>query len=192
MIEYGQLHIVNKPLKKELKMIDLKRTVYLIGKIDHEKTPLVWEKIIEIHSKDCKDSGKPINLIINSGGGNAELMFSFYDLVPFLDINLHTIGSGQIGSAAVIFFCTGRKRVVTPNSHFFFHEGGSSYDHVRITDRDHRYRLDHLKKSNERYAKIVASKSKLSKEEVIYMMKEEVYIYPPEALKMGLVDEIVK
>jgi ATP-dependent Clp protease protease subunit len=173
-------------------MIDLKRTVYLIGDINDEKTPLVWEKILEIHSKDCKTSGKPINLIINSGGGHVMVMFSFYDLVPLLDINLHTIGSGLIGSAAVIIFCTGRKRMVTPNSVFFFHEIGLRFEQIRLTDGDYRYKLNHLKKSNEQYAKIVASKSNLSKKDVLDMMKEEVYIYPSEALKMGLVDEIVK
>ena len=65
-----------------------------------------------------------LTLIINSGGGSVGDAFALIDTIKGSVIPVHTIGLGEISSAALMIFMAGHKgkRVMTPNSSILSHQ----------------------------------------------------------------------
>ena len=169
----------------------MKRSAAIFGDITHERVVKPLETILKLWMEEPNEE---IILLINSGGGSLNPSFMFADMITALAIPLTTIGSGAVCSMAIPIFVSGKKRLVTKHTNFFFHELGST------PDKDERLPLEEVEKmakslrnSQEWYAEIVSGSSggKLTKEKVLGLMRDGRYIYPDEAKKLGLVDDII-
>jgi ATP-dependent Clp protease, protease subunit len=68
----------------------------------------------------------PINIIVNTGGGDLTAMFSMYDMIRAASVPVTTIGTGAVCSAGVLLLVCAPKRYVTENCTLMSHQG--SYD----------------------------------------------------------------
>ncbi len=170
----------------------------LFGDITPDSIQRLGDKILRSYQKN---PDKEIELYLTSLGGWPIIAFAFYDLITkVLKCNLRTIGSGSVSSVALLVFLTGRVRVLTPHTILYFRRGWYRSEPAFKFNGFHPgqdgvgglARLEHL--SDDYFAEIVAQSSrngKLTADQVTAMVRDEVVITPPEALALGLVDEIL-
>ena len=112
------------------------RRVFLSGEILPEDALYLLQRINLINKLDPNEDEikKPIELYINSCGGNVYAMFSIIDTIQNCPSPIITIGTGQIMSAATLILAAGTGgRYLTKNSSVMNHEM-SDYIFGKISD----------------------------------------------------------
>ena len=112
--------------------VDVKsRTVYLMGEFggecDSVETALTNLRHLSSSEHYPNDYLKPIKLLIDSPGGDDIVMFHLYDFMTTCLTPIHTIGIGEVCSAAALILAAGEKghRSATPNCMYMTHKGKS-------------------------------------------------------------------
>lgn len=120
---------------------------------------------------------KAIEVWINSIGGNVDDGYNINSAILLSKTPVDTVGVGIVASIVAVIFQSGRKRILMDYAWLMYHNpvGG-----------DNKKVLDMMKAS---LAKMV-SRSGCSEEQILAMMKKETFIDAPEALKLGLCDEV--
>lgn len=139
-----------------------------------------------------------INLHICSPGGTVDQAFAIIEVMenikhglkPFnIPMDINTYIEGNADSAASLIACCGSKRYISKYAGCVIH-GMSSGAVGKVKDI---YTVsDNLKDIEKIYVDIYCSHSKLTKEEMAAIMKEEKRYTPEWMLEKGLVDEITK
>ena len=170
----------------------LRREVYLFG--INEGTGAVIEGQIRFWNQIDEDKGipvserTPIKLYIDSGGGSLSDTFTIVDAVMMSKTPVITINTGCAYSGGFFVFICGDKRLAYPNSSFMFHEGsvGNSADASKFRNFSEFYLkwLDQLKK-------IVINHTDMTEEFYKEHQKDDLWLTPEEALKLGVCDEII-
>jgi ATP-dependent Clp endopeptidase proteolytic subunit ClpP len=193
-MEYLQLVNITKTDLAVLELcleysIDIKhRTLYLSEEIDSAIT----DNIIKgFHFLDQKEG--TIYLQINSPGGICSDMRAIYDTIRACNNPVHTLGIGQVCSAAGLLLVAGDKRIVTENCWFMAHEGQADTDiesNITILARAqiHEKQADH-------WAGLMAEHTKPSKDWWIKKAienKKELWLTAKQmhSSKYGMVDEL--
>lgn len=174
------------------------RTFLLSDEADNESIgKLLWgiiDLIREDDEKDEKEKGyerKPIKLYINSFGGSVYDMWGLIDVMLSSKTPIHTYCVGSAMSAAFIIFLAGQKRFCYKHSTFMYHQmtvyrGYQKYQDV-VEGKDE---MDALNRQLEEF---VVHRTKLTRSEIdeIREKKKNVYIHSDEAVKYGIVDEVL-
>jgi ATP-dependent Clp protease protease subunit len=163
------------------------RTILYNGVIDKS----VIERIV-LPLGRMGNSNKPIKIIINSPGGSVEDGQMVVDAILTCKAQVTTIALGQAMSAAFDIFLAGDKRVVYPNTILMMHSGSSRFEYQTLpqimteSDLHRRY--------FERWSVWYASRTNLPKKDWFVMLNTGLnyYYFPEDALKAGIVHEIVK
>ena len=172
------------------------RDVYLVGDIIAENITKTGEKILKLWEENPEEE---IILYICSGGGGGAVAIGFYDWVRLKNIPLITIAIGEVLSAAVIVFLSGKKRKATSHSWFGIHRGGRfSFDVWRQLMRilsPSRYRegveLQRTFKSLEE--EIIKKETKLPEKQIRKALaKAHLILTAEKAKEVGLIDEIIQ
>ena len=106
----------------------LKRIICIDGEITTWDYHIVRE-IIQFNMQDIgipKESRKPIILLINSFGGDLEIMFAIIDAIAASTTPVWTVNMGEALSAGGIIFIAGEKRFATNNSWCMTHLGSGT------------------------------------------------------------------
>ena len=174
-----------------------KRLFYLSDNIDNDTIGKICFNILFILKQDDKDESekkdfqrKPIQLYVNSYGGNIRDMWALIDIIQRSKTPIHTYCTGYAMSAAFNIFLAGHKRYATKHTTFMYHQiycvrNGKYQDMV-----EDRNEMDCLNMQIENY---VMERTKISKERLkeIREKKMDVYIHPDEATELGIIDEII-
>ena len=73
-----------------------------------------------------KDKTAPVNLMINSPGGDIYEMFGIIDYIESLDVKVNTVCRGRaFSAAAIILTCGTGKRMMSKRSTVMFHQSSS-------------------------------------------------------------------
>lgn len=83
-----------------------------------ETISFILEKNLDLTETRLKE----IQLIINSPGGSVSAAFSLIDIMIGSNIPVITIGIGQVASAGLLIFMSGRNRTLTPNTSILSHQ----------------------------------------------------------------------
>jgi ATP-dependent Clp protease protease subunit len=77
-----------------------------------------------LKSNISKNKLKYVTLIINSSGGDLNSAFALIDIIKGSKIPVHTIGLGEISSAGLLIFMSGKRgqRSITPNTSILSHQ----------------------------------------------------------------------
>lgn len=175
-------------------VIDSKRTVALLGKINTETAGRVIRDIMERYEADPQ---KEVTLFISSGGGSVDAGFMLVDVLRTLvktGCKLVTIGSGLVGSMAIPVFMCGKNRKITTHTRFFFHElGFISGSETRMSTSGAAAQAKSLGMIQKWYADFVEQHSggKMIAETVEKLMEEESFLYPQDILEKGIAHEII-
>ncbi len=168
------------------------RTVFLVGDIEELNMRDVAERLVSLSEKD---RNSPISLIISTYGGTVYDAFFLYDLMKFLPTPIHTVGLGKIMSAGCLLLAAGEKgsRKLGKNAVIMYHAGA---DEAAGNIFQIETRLEAFKIEENKYDTCFAKETGLTLQRIqkLYNLDKHVadrYIYPDEALKLGIVDKLI-
>jgi len=132
----------------------------------------------------------PINLIINSNGGDVYDMLGIIDYIETLDIKVNTICRGRaFSAAAVILACGTGTRMVSKRSCVMFHESSSYLDGVKMSDMT--AYINNLKLIEDDVCDVLAKRTKKPAEWWRQQQKTDLFLTANQLLEFGIIDEII-
>jgi len=163
------------------------RIVFLGSAIDDQVTNLVVAQLLFLESEDPE---KPINLYINSPGGDMVGLFAIHDTMTFLNPPIATTCIGQACSAAAVLLAAGAPgmRTALPNSRVLIHQphGGAQGQSV-----DLEIQVRETIEMRERMVDILVSTTGQPRERIVADIDRDYIVRGQEAVDYGLVDEII-
>jgi ATP-dependent Clp protease protease subunit len=164
------------------------RTILIAKAVDKELMERVTAQLMLMAADDAK---KPITVIVNSPGGDADSGFAIYDVMRFVKAPVRTICAGLCASAGIIIFLGGRKgqRYSLPNSRFLIHQP-STYAQGQASDLEITARQILL--IRDRYNEIVGRETGRSKAEVQKDANRDFWLDAAEAKTYKLVDKVIE
>ncbi len=164
------------------------RKVFIEGEINHEKACEFVKEILLL----CKeDSSKPIDVLINSPGGEINSGLLMYDCIQSCKapIRMYCMGTSY-SMAAVLFACGNHGRYILPHGELMLHEpllgsrvGGNASSIRSISDS----LMETRRKMNQLLAKHTGKTEKEIEEATGY----DHYFSAEESVAFGLADEVV-
>ena len=142
---------------------------------------------------EVKTTVRPFELVISTGGGNADDMMSIYDMMRLIrqDVDIETTGIGKVMSAGTLLLAAGTKgkRRIGRNCRVMIHAvtGGSIGPMHEITNE-----FKEIKKIQESYIECLADETDMTVQQIKKYLKQKtnVYLSAEEAVKLGIADEI--
>ena len=163
------------------------RIVFLNGEVNDISANIVIAQLIYL---EAKDPDKDISLYINSPGGSVTAGMGIYDTINFIKPKVSTICVGMAASMGAFLLSAGEKgkRYSLPNSEIMIHQplGGAQGQATDIM-----IQADHIRKIKEKMTKILAENCNQPLDKVAADVERDYYMSAEEALKYGLIDEIL-
>ena len=165
------------------------RKIFIEGEIDADTACDFVKKVMLLNSED---SQKPIDVLINSPGGEINSGMLMYDVIQAskAPIRLFCIGKAY-SMGAVLFACGNHGRYMLPHGELMIHEpllggrvGGNSSSIKSISDS----LLETKKKMNNILAKHTGKSEKDNEK----ASNHDHYFSPEESVAFGLCDEIIE
>ena len=165
------------------------RKLFLEGEIDAEKA---CEFVKEVMLLNYEDPKSPIDVLINSPGGEISSGMLIYDVIQSGKAPIRTFCIGKAYSmAAVLFACGKHGRYMLPHGELMIHEpllgnqiSGNSSSLKSISDS----LLETKRKMNQ----ILAKHTGKTEEDVEKATSFDHYFSPEESIAFGLCDEIIE
>ncbi len=164
------------------------RIVFLGEQVDSHTANLIVAQLLYLANEDPK---RDIKLYINSPGGSVYDGLAIIDTMNYIKPDVQTIGIGlQASMGAMLLSCGAKgKRFLLPNARVMIHQPSSGTE-GKITDQEIALKEGiYLKK---RLAEIFAENTGKTLKEVEKDMDRDNWMSAEEALKYGIVDEIIK
>ena len=184
IIEERQLNVAQMDVFSRL-MMD--RIMFLGTTITDNVANIIQAQLLFLQSTD---SSRDIQLYINSPGGEVYAGLGIYDTMQFIKPDVATICTGCAASMSAILLCAGKKgkRSALKHSRVMIHQplggvSGQAAD-IEITAREI------LKLKDELY-QIVSKHSNQSLKKVTSDSDRDYWMKADEALKYGMVDEVL-
>jgi len=184
IIEERQLNVAQMDVFSRL-MMD--RIMFLGTSITDSVANVIQAQLLFLQSTD---SSRDIQLYINSPGGGVYAGLGIYDTMQFIKPDVATICTGCAASMSAILLCAGKKgkRSALKHSRVMIHQplggvSGQAAD-IEITAREI------LKLKDELY-KIISKHSGQSLKKVASDSDRDYWMKSEEALKYGMVDEVL-
>lgn len=143
-----------------------------------------------LHMRDESKKKDPINIIINSDGGDVYEALGMIDFIQSLDVKVNTICRGRAMSAAALLLCSGTGvRAASKNSTIMFHEMSSG---IYGKSSDMKANVQHMEKLEEILVNIMSENSNKDKKFWRDITIKDYYLSPQEALELGVIDTIIE
>ena len=163
------------------------RIIFLTGEVNDEMSSLVCAQLLFLESENPK---KDIFMYINSPGGSVTSGMAMYDTMQYISCDVNTVCIGQACSMGSFLLAAGTKgkRFSLPNSMIMIHQPSSGFK-GQVTDIEiHARNLVELtKRMNKLYSQHTGQKLSV----VEKAMERDNFMTPEDALKFGLIDQIV-
>ena len=137
---------------------------------------------------------RPIEFYLSTYGGSADDMFALYDIMRTIrqTSEIHTLGLGKVMSAGVPILAAGTKgkRKIGKNCRIMIHNvSAGTIGSVETMENE----IEEIKWTQDSYIECLSKYTKLTKAKIKKLLKTQknVYISAEEAIKMGIVDEII-
>ncbi len=164
------------------------RKVFVEGEINAESACEFVKEIMLLNSEDIQ---APIDVLINSGGGEINSGMLMYDVIQTSKAPIRMFCIGKAYSmGAVLFACGNHGRYMLPHAKLMLHEpllgnniGGNASSIKSISDS----LLETKRKMNQ----ILAKHTGKTEKEVAKATGYDHYFSPEESVAFGLCDEIV-
>lgn len=127
---------------------------------------------------------------IASGGGDVVAAFSMFNELIGMDIAVNTHNAGAVDSAAIMPFMAGVRRTASPNSAFMFHQTVWSFSVLTQTGTQINDARRWLALYDGMLADTIASRTSLSRDAVLGMMRDGASLTPQDALNHGIIHAI--
>ena len=136
-----------------------------------------------------KDKDAPVNLMINSPGGDVHEMLGIIDYIESLDVKVNTICRGRaFSAAAIILTCGTGSRMMSKRSTVMFHQS-SSFLGGKMADIT--AYLDNVKSLEKTIYGMLAERTKKDAEWWKNKMRSDMFLTAEELLEIGVIDQII-
>lgn len=143
--------------------------------------------IISSRKEENKDD--PINLIINSEGGDIYDMLGIIDYIDSLSVKVNTICRGKaLSAAAIILACGTGSRMMSKRSTVMFHQS-SSFLSGKMSDIT--AYLDNIKVLENTVYDLLSSKTKQDADWWKSQMKTDLFLSPEKLVEYSVIDQII-
>ena len=161
------------------------RTILLTGEIDKDQGEKVIRQLLMLEAL----SEDPVNLFIDSPGGDVDAGFAIFDMIRFVKPQVRILGMGLVASAAalVLLAVPAERRLALPNSHYLIHQPLSGLRGVATEIEIHARELE---KTRERINKIISGETGQTMERVRKDTDRDYWMSAEEAREYGLVSRI--
>jgi ATP-dependent Clp protease protease subunit len=162
------------------------RIIQFFGEIDEQSCNKVMKGI---HVMLSKSKELPINIYLNSMGGDVYSAFGLYDFIENLPVEVRITVVGCAMSAATIILMAGDVRQMTKNSRLMLHtvSGGIDGKSFEIITDANEVRIIHEMMCDIYGKRSLVDRKKWSKD----LKYENVYLSSEESLEKGLIDKVV-
>ncbi len=164
------------------------RIVFIQTGIDDLVANLVVAQILFLQ---MENRHQDINLYINSPGGSVSAGLAIYDTMQFVQCDIATYCIGQASSMAAVLMAAGKKgkRFALPHARVMIHQvwGGAAG-----TASDIKLQAEEIIRLKKAINLIIAKHSGQPLERVEHDADRDYFMSAQEALKYGLVDEVVE
>jgi ATP-dependent Clp protease protease subunit len=186
--------LFNLPASDLIKENDTPRSIFSKARIIRLDGPVSQEMantaIAELFYYEAISPGTPITMLINSGGGAVSQGWAIIDAMNMISSPVHTCAIGRVASMGTTILLAGAKghRSATPNTYIMMHEAsvsgvGGQTDDVVISAQE----MEHTKA---RMLAFYAMTTGTSAKVLAKKMGRDYFMYPAEALELGVIDKI--
>ena len=165
------------------------RIIMLSGEVNDVTANLVVAQLLFLESED---PDKDIYLYINSPGGSITSGMAIYDTMQYIKCDVSTICIGMAASMGAFLLSSGApgKRFALPNSEIMIHQPLGGFQ-GQATDIDiHARRILKIKETLTRKM-AESTNGKVDYETMVQMCERDNFMSADEALKIGLIDEVI-
>ena len=163
------------------------RVIFLTGPVEDYGANLVVAQMLFL---EAENPDKDIHLYINSPGGSVTSGMSIYDTMQFIKPDVSTLCIGQAASMGAVLLAGGAKgkRQALPNSRVMIHQVLGGFQGQATDIEIHTKEILSIKsKINE----ILAKHSGQKVDKVAKDSDRDNFMSPQEAVKYGLIDNVV-
>ena len=164
------------------------RIIFIVGPIDDAVSSLVCAQLLFLESENPK---KDISVYINSPGGVVTSGLAIYDTMEYIRPDVSTVCMGQAASMGSLLLMAGAagKRYSLPHSRIMTHQPSGGFSGQATDIEIHAREILTLR---ERLNGIYVKHTGQSLKEIEKIMERDTFMAPAEALKIGLIDEVVE
>lgn len=168
--------------------------IITLGEITNENICDAIEAIYEVNEEDKnKEASKrvPIKLILNSPGGDVYDGIGLIDVIEQSETPIHIYVHGQAQSMGFAIATSGHYRYAGKRTTFMYHE--ISWELSREKLQVHEQEVKEGKRLWQLYDSIITTNTKIPIKtlELVKKQQREWYMTAQEALKWGIIDEIL-
>ena len=164
------------------------RIVFLGGELNETMANLIIAQLLHLEGEDMD---RPVNLYINSPGGDMTALFAVYDAMQFLGPPIHTVCVGQSASAAAVLLAAGEAghRSALPNARILIHQphGGAQGQSV-----DMEIAVREMVTMRERMVDVLTERTGQPRDRIQADIDRDFILRGQDAVDYGLVDEIIE
>lgn len=165
------------------------RIINLNGVVDEGSALGVIVELLNYNSEDKKE---PIYLYINSNGGSIVHGLAIYDTMKHIEAPVYTVCTGLAASMGAFLLSCGEKRSALKHSQILIHQPLiSSRNGFAEKESQLRRIANNLQKNRELLESIMAENTKQPIEKLHKDCERDNWMSAEEALKYGLIDEII-
>ena len=165
------------------------RVVFLGEQVDSHTANLVVAQLLFLANED---SNRDIKLYINSPGGSVYDGLAIIDTMNYIKPDVQTIGIGlQASMGAMLLACGAKgKRFVLPNARVMIHQPSYGAGQAKVTDQEIELREGLYVKR--KLIEILAERTGKDTKQVEKDMDRDNWMSAEEAVKYGIVDEVIR
>ena len=162
------------------------RIIFLSGVVRSENCSAIAASLLFLDAQ----SNDPIQFWINSPGGEITSGLMVADLFRYIKSPVHTICTGMAASMGSFLLSHGTKgfRKALPNSRIMIHQASSG---MKGNVQDMEISLNETKTLNDNLIKMLAENCGTTVTKMKAAMNRDNYMSAEQALKFGLIDEII-
>jgi ATP-dependent Clp protease protease subunit len=175
---------------------NVQRRIYFGDCIDRaeEESGEVTQRSIELavralHQLESEDPGKPIELYMNSPGGDPYAMLRLYDAILSSSCQIKFFGGGMIASSATWIMAICDERYLFPNTTVMVHDGTEYFDG---THTDVKIAVSESKRLQDLLYDVYAANSRMPRSFWEDVCQRDLFLTAEETIKLGLADKIIE
>ena len=164
------------------------RIIFINGPIDDNVSSVICAQLLFLESENPKQD---ISIYINSPGGIVTSGLAIYDTMEYIRPECSTVCMGQAASMGSLLLMAGaaKKRFCLPNARIMTHQPSGGFSGQATDIEIHAREILNLR---ERLNGIYVKHTGRSLKNIEAIMERDTFMAPEEALKHGLIDEIVE
>ena len=161
------------------------------GAVSTDSANLIIAQLLYLEAEDPE---KDINLYINSPGGLVSAGLAVYDTMQYIKSPITTICMGMAMSFGALLLAAGTKgkRYALPHSRVMIHQPLIYGEGLSGQVKDIDIEAKELFKTKDKLIEIMAKHTGQSTKKVKEDTERNYYMSAPEALKYGLIDEVIE